>query len=240
MCLLSHRSPCERNYCSRVHRVFRTLRQGVRVELYPNLLCGKPAWPGSGDLFSHHWFPGRPLWFKKTHPGGNHCLRSRTPPSQFYQVPHHVLLWISIACVWSYRVHGAGYHDVADWFQKDSGKAFGVMSSAFGASGLIVPLIVWLIDAFHWRTALIILGLGVWVLGIPLSFVVRKRPEECDASGGERFQNKVNVHSASEPERAGMTVREALRNRAFLQLTVVEGIRVMTVMAVVTHALPRP
>jgi len=127
---------------------------------------------------------------------------------------------------------------VADWFQKDSGKAFGVMSSAFGASGLIVPLIVWLIDAFHWRTALVILGLGVWGLGIPLSFVVRKRPEECDASGGERFQNKVDVHSVVQSERAGMTVREALKNRAFLQLTVVEGIRVMTVMAVLTHVMP--
>ena len=92
---------------------------------------------------------------------------------------------------------------VADWFQKDSGKAFGVMSSAFGASGLIVPLVVWLIDAFHWRTALIILGLGVWALGIPLSFVVRKRPEECDASGGERFQNKVNVHSAVRTREGG-------------------------------------
>ena len=127
---------------------------------------------------------------------------------------------------------------VADWFQKDSGKAFGIMSSAFGASGLIVPLVVWLIDAFHWRTALIILGLGMWALGIPLSFVVRKRPQECDAAGGERFQKGLNVHSAIEPERAGMTVREALKNRAFLQLTVVEGIRVMTVMAVVTHVMP--
>jgi len=90
---------------------------------------------------------------------------------------------------------------VADWFQKDAGKAFGVMSSAFGASGLMVPLIVWLIDVFSWRTALVILGLGVWGLGIPLSFVVRKRPEECNTSEGERFRSKDDVHTSLSPER---------------------------------------
>jgi MFS family permease len=127
---------------------------------------------------------------------------------------------------------------VADWFQKDAGKAFGVMSSAFGASGLMVPLIVWLIDVFSWRTALVILGLGVWGLGIPLSFVVKKRPEECNTSEGERFQNKGDVHNGPEPGMVEMTVVEAFRNRVFLQLAFVEMMRVMVSMAVLTHVMP--
>jgi OFA family oxalate/formate antiporter-like MFS transporter len=127
---------------------------------------------------------------------------------------------------------------VADWFRKDAGKAFGVMSSAFGASGLMVPLIVWLIDVSSWRTALVILGLGLWGLGIPLSFVVRKRPEEGNASEGDRFRNKGDVHNAPEPGKVKMTVVEVLRNRVFLQLTLVETIRVMVAMAVLTHVMP--
>jgi len=127
---------------------------------------------------------------------------------------------------------------VADWFQKDSGKAFGVMSSAFGASGLLVPLIVWLIDAFSWRTALVVMGVGIWVLGIPLSFVVRKRPREGGGSAEEPIHDKAGVRSAKEPGKTEMTVGKALRNKMFLQLAVVEGIRVMAVTAVVTHVMP--
>ena len=127
---------------------------------------------------------------------------------------------------------------VADWFQKDSGKAFGVMSSAFGASGLLVSPIVWLIDVFSWRTALVIMGVGMWGLGIPLSFVVRKRPREGGVPEEEGIRSKVDVRSAKEPQNTGMTVREALRNKVFLQLAIAEGVRTMTVTAVVTHVMP--
>ena len=45
----------------------------------------------------------------------------------------------------------------------------GFLGSGFGAGGLVVMLIVRLIDLYQWRTTLIILGLGMWALGIPLS-----------------------------------------------------------------------
>ncbi len=127
---------------------------------------------------------------------------------------------------------------VADWFQKDSGKAFGVMSSAFGASGLLVPLIVWLIDVSSWRTALVIMGIGMWSLGIPLSLVIRKRPREGGGPAEEGVQGKVDVRTAKEPRKKEMTVKEALRNKVFLQLAMAEGARTMTVTALVTHIMP--
>ena len=66
---------------------------------------------------------------------------------------------------------------VGNWFKKNIGVALGFLSAGFGASGLLIPLIVWLIEVVHWRTTLILLGLGMWVIGIPLSFVVRDKPE---------------------------------------------------------------
>ena len=67
---------------------------------------------------------------------------------------------------------------VANWFKKKVGIALGVMMSGVGASGLIVPLIVYLIDVYGWRLTLAVLGAGIWLLGIPLSFVIRDRPEK--------------------------------------------------------------
>ena len=49
---------------------------------------------------------------------------------------------------------------VAIWFRKNVGLALGIMASGFGAGGLIVPLVVFLIDACGWRLTLVILGAG--------------------------------------------------------------------------------
>ena len=66
---------------------------------------------------------------------------------------------------------------VANWFRRDVGKALGLMASGFGVGGILVLFIVRLIDLYHWRTTFVILGLGMWLIGIPLSLFVRHRPE---------------------------------------------------------------
>jgi len=57
---------------------------------------------------------------------------------------------------------------VTHWFRKKIGLALGITTSGFGASGILVPSIVWLIDDFGWRTAVVIMGVGMWIIGIPL------------------------------------------------------------------------
>lgn len=127
---------------------------------------------------------------------------------------------------------------VANWFHRNVGIALGVMMSGFGASGLIVPIIVRLIDIYGWRTTLIILGLGMWILGIPLSFVIRNKPEQY----GYLPDGKVSREPMPNLEAQGKDVeigfKEALRKRSFLYLNMVEAIRMMTLFAVVTHVMP--
>ncbi|MCE5283761.1 MAG: MFS transporter, partial [Deltaproteobacteria bacterium] len=62
---------------------------------------------------------------------------------------------------------------VANWFHRNIGIALGIMASGFGLGGLVVPLIIFLIDSYGWRFSLVLLGLGMWGIGIPLSLVVR-------------------------------------------------------------------
>jgi MFS family permease len=128
---------------------------------------------------------------------------------------------------------------VANWFDKNLGKALGVMSSAFGAAGLILPLIVWLIDAFGWRTALVILGVGLWTLGIPLSFVIRNKPKQSlPTEDGGLPDNHPIPPQAIQTNKVELTLRGALRNRSFIYLIIAEAIRNSAVSAVVLHVMP--
>jgi MFS family permease len=127
---------------------------------------------------------------------------------------------------------------VANWFKKNVGIAFAVMASGFGASGLIVPLIVRLIDGYGWRTALIILGLGMWALGIPLSFVIRNKPEQYGyLPDGKLADGRISEHEIQH-EKVEISFKEALKKRSFLYLNLAEVMRFMVLTAVVLHIMP--
>ena len=127
---------------------------------------------------------------------------------------------------------------VANWFHRKVGVALGVMMSGVGVGGLMLPLIVRLIDVSGWRTIFIVLGLGMWILGIPLSFVIRNRPEQYGyLPDGEETGNPLpEIEIRNKGLEIGL--RQALRMRSFWYLNSIELIRMMTVMAVITHVMP--
>jgi len=126
---------------------------------------------------------------------------------------------------------------IAQWFRKNIGKALGIMSAGFGASGLMLPLIVWLVDACGWRTALVILGLGMWVFGIPLALVVRDSPEQYGC-----LPDGVSPDDPAVPrdrgDGAAVKLWDVLRERSLLLLNLAEGLRFMVLASVVIHIMP--
>ncbi|MEE8413425.1 MAG: MFS transporter, partial [Dehalococcoidales bacterium] len=66
---------------------------------------------------------------------------------------------------------------VNNWFRLRAGLATGIVASGFGLGGLLVPLVTKLIDVFQWRRTMVIVGLGMLGTVLPLSFVVRHKPE---------------------------------------------------------------
>jgi len=127
---------------------------------------------------------------------------------------------------------------VANWFRRNVGKAMGIVACGFGAGGVLIPLTVWLIDLYHWRTVLIILGLAMWALGIPLSFLIRHRPEQYgylpdgDIAGGPNASHKGG------DIRGEVSLKEALKSKNFWMIAVADAIRIMIAMAVITHVMP--
>lgn len=125
---------------------------------------------------------------------------------------------------------------VANWFRKDVGKALGIMSSGIGAGGLLLPLITLFIDLYQWRTTFVILGLGMLLIGIPLSFLIRHRPEEYGYLPDGAVPGEQKLTTEDQDEEFGL--RAALRTRVFWHLSIAESIRMMTLTALTTHVLP--
>lgn len=128
---------------------------------------------------------------------------------------------------------------VANWFERNIGKAMGLMASGFGASGLLVPGIVWLIATYGWRAAAIILGAGMWLIGLPLASVVRNTPEECGSfPDGIPPSDLPAGRNGSLDDTGTISFYSALMTRAFLFLSIAEMVRMAALAAVITHIMP--
>jgi len=126
---------------------------------------------------------------------------------------------------------------LAHWFRKNVGKAMGIVACGFGAGGILIPLIVWLIDYYQWRTALVILGIGTWALCIPLSFAIRNRPEQYGyLPDGEIPFSLSSDHGGQRIEK--VQLKQILKSTNFWKVAIAELIRSMIIMAVVTHVMP--
>lgn len=129
---------------------------------------------------------------------------------------------------------------IANWFQRKAGLAMGIVASGFGLGGLMIPVVTVLVDKLEWRTAMVVVGFGMLVIVLPLSFVMRHKPEQY----GYQLDGETIVMDASGvAEQAlgadtGLTARQAVKNRAFWHLAVASLCHSFVLGAVVTHMMP--
>jgi len=108
---------------------------------------------------------------------------------------------------------------VANWFGRDFGKAGGFVLSGLACGSLLIPVITGLINIWGCHTTFLILGLGMWLIGLPLSLVLRRgpkqRPDSCIALD-EDCLNYPRVEIGSE---VTTELKKVVTTRAFWQLT---------------------
>lgn len=97
---------------------------------------------------------------------------------------------------------------VIDWFDKGRGAALGVATSGTKVAMMVLPpILAVLIASFGWRTAMLSLGVAIWVL-IPVVLVfVRTSPNQMKAAAAK----KAGAASLL----SGATLQQALRKPAF-------------------------
>jgi len=127
---------------------------------------------------------------------------------------------------------------IVRWFEKDVGKASGVLAMGMGISGAFIPVTVRLIDSIGWRQSLVFLALGMFALGIPLSFVFRNRPEDYGLLPDGKPQSDSKSPNEGVSYEFGTTTGEALKMRAFWHIGIASTVQVSAVMAVNTHVMP--
>lgn len=137
---------------------------------------------------------------------------------------------------------------ITDWFVKKRGIALGIRWVFSGL--LVLPLISWLTTTHGWRTAFVVGGLVMGVVGLLLAwfFVKQHRPEyygllpdgataEAEAAD-ERQMIDRGVAYAAEFEEVEFTLRQAMRTPAYWLLILAQAGQGVTIMSLFMHLIP--
>ena len=131
---------------------------------------------------------------------------------------------------------------VVNWFRKKVAITTGIVASGFGLGGLVVPLVSALIGAFDWRNAMVILGLGMWGLALPLSLLVRHKPEQYGYLPDGDVSDGISVDKNLSPAKslgAGAQAKLAVMSSPFWHIALSLSLgQTLAVGAVVTHVMP--
>ena len=133
---------------------------------------------------------------------------------------------------------------VGNWFSRMRGRALGIAMLGPVVSGPLLITIAIMEEAIGWRTSVIVLGIGMWIVGFPLALVARSRPEDYGylpdgATPGESDSETPNGQGQSQNENSwGMTARQALATREFWLMTVLFGAQFVGIGGLMVHLIP--
>jgi predicted MFS family arabinose efflux permease len=114
---------------------------------------------------------------------------------------------------------------VSTWFDERRGLALALVMAGVGTGSMVFPpLAQWIIDNHGWRSAYLVLGAIILLLGIPLTALfVRERPQES--------LQRQSRHD-------GLSVAKALRSGAFWVVVAMLFLSSISVNGAITHLSP--
>ena len=141
---------------------------------------------------------------------------------------------------------------VNNWFARRRSLALGIAHSGVGAGGFGASLLAWLIVQVGWRQAAVVAGIAVMTLGIPLSMLVRHKPEKygllrdgdlpSDTATGREADHASKGRgrhaSPDDGNEIDYTAGQALRSGAFWLLTTSFNLRQFVTSAMAAHLIP--
>jgi len=130
---------------------------------------------------------------------------------------------------------------VANWFRRKIGIATGIMICGYGFSGLLVPVMVNLIDRYEWRMAIAILAIGMVAICLPLSLLVRHKPEQYGYQPDGAVYKDVKSNDFPPPTKSAevnIKAKQAIKSRTFWHITLAILCQAAIVSTVTAHVMP--
>jgi sugar phosphate permease len=124
---------------------------------------------------------------------------------------------------------------ISRWFKKNIGKANGILAAGMGAGGLFAPLLVLGIDAFGWKNFVLYIAIGFLIIGLPLSFLYRNRPQDY---GLEPDGHPVESSKENHLQPSGLTLKQALKTRSFWFIGIAQMFQMLAMHSIAVHQMP--
>jgi sugar phosphate permease len=125
------------------------------------------------------------------------------------------------------------------WFERKRARALSSMQFGLALGGLAVPAVAWSLGAYGWRATAFASGLIIIATGLPLSYVIRRRPEDYGlvVDGAPPPPAPAEGRAGAAGPTRDFTAREAIRTPAFWLLSLGHGSALFVVSAVNVHAI---
>ncbi len=127
------------------------------------------------------------------------------------------------------------------WFERHLARALSSMQIGLALGGLALPVVAWALVTWGWRATAFSSGIIIIAVCLPLSFVIRRRPEDIgevmDGIGSRSRDPVSDPEKESTETTRDFTAREALRTPAFWLLSLGHGFALFVVTGVNTHAI---
>src|SRR5207247_355785 len=125
------------------------------------------------------------------------------------------------------------------WFERWRARALSSLSLGLALGGIFVPVIAWSLAAFGWRATAFASGVAYILVGLPLAWVIRRRPEDHGETidGAPQLLAQESTSSGKTETTRDFTAREALRTPAFWLISLGHGFALLVVHAVNVHAI---
>ena len=129
---------------------------------------------------------------------------------------------------------------VSRWFEKKRGLALGIASIGAGMGPLVVaPFATYLISAFDWRTAFIILGIIALAVVIPFSRLLKRDPQEIGTlPDGASFSPNASLEQRPAAAADYLSPWQAFRTRSFWLVVGIFFLYAVTIFIILTHLVP--
>jgi MFS family permease len=134
---------------------------------------------------------------------GFFLLRAITEPWQFY-LYYGLVLSLGIAGIGAVSNMTA----VEAWFDRGKSTALGIATTGVGVGGVVMPLLAgWLISKYDWQTACASMAGILILVGIPISVIIMRTPQERQVTPEHAQQKGLEVGDT--------TIGQALKQKSF-------------------------